>query len=344
MTPAMTLEQITAHDVQPEMVIHKKKTLMQSIMQGTDRQTLNMMNLLLEEAAPLTSLNEIQSIASERATIARGKAMMLNIRVPADVSQGLRLKEADNHGQKLVEVTNIIANALQDETGLPILRSASNIEVSDKNTASLSEAYLISRNVLNVLRDRNEARIRTMHNLSSLPYNHALKQEEAGYLGAAPIISVGKENNNPDGMHMEMLAGAKNMINITIDSKTTSEKLEALIDMNKGADQGKLALVFAMGAKNVDAQLGPLLDVVAKHGDALITVCDPSSENKTLAEMKDEAISFTNQCIARKITPAGYDLAVNLSDISQQEMINDFIVPVAQNHVRAQTRAILRRG
>lgn len=355
MTQAMSLIQKPIMTILPtqeptlhQLVMGDEAAALQAIDNDQDLRVIKNINLL-RESIPMTSKAEIQKIQSELATVARGHAMLLHVTVSPDVSRRIDKNETALYGDNMADITNVLADALQHELSMPVVRLASNVAQSDDldteqaHLSSLVESYMVSKQVSDRLRDKPGTRVHSSHTLHSLALNIGLDQ--GTHLGSAPVINLGAAHQDPQDVRMAMLGDVTNIISVTVNHETAPEALDQMIQtLNKDAVPGKLAVVFAMGADKVDAKLGGLLDVLSRHGDAAMAVCDPSAENATLAEMKHEATSFTRQCQDHQLHPAGLQLQVNLADIHQKDMVDQLVVPMARNQVLLGTQKLLRRG
>lgn len=310
--------------------------------------TLKVMQLLNEEAIPLTSAEKIETLRTELATAARGKAMVMHVTVPDQISARMETSEAKSFGNNMADIANILAEAMHDELSIPVIRVASNVvqeeshDAPDADLSALVKSYLVAKDVSNTIRDQKGNRVLVAHDLQSLNYNIAMHKGD--HLASAPIIALKVKDDEATANRLSVLKNVKNVIQINVDSETQPDRLDKILhQLNKEAIPGKLMVVFAMGAKNVDTRLGKLLDVVKDHGDAVLSLCNPSIENNTLDEMKQEAISFTNQCIDKNMHPGGLKLTVDQDNLAQRELINELVMPVSQNQVRAVTNSIMRR-
>ena len=76
------------------------------------------------------------------------------------------------------------------------------------------------------------------------------------------------------------MRGIHNPIACKVGPTATPEDVIALCDkLNPNNEPGRLTLVTRLGAKNIEAQLPPLLEAVKAAGKKVVWVCDPMHGN-----------------------------------------------------------------
>lgn len=91
---------------------------------------------------------------------------------------------------------------------------------------------------------------------------------------------IGNRTRSLDGAHVEYFRGIRNPIGVKIGQPITPDELVALCRiLNPENEPGRLTLIHRFGADAVERELPPLVDVVQKHGLAVVWCCDPMHGN-----------------------------------------------------------------
>lgn len=309
---------------------------------------------LLREARPLTSPPEIQNLTGEMAEVAKGNAFIIQAGLCAETMDDKTTPAImKQYAENMAMMVNELADALEHETGMPVVRvirgagqfakprsvakengdwtfrgEVTNSQMDRKpNPARLIKAYQFSKEMLHHMPQQDGKHIYASHEALSLAYETGLHQGE--YAGSAPMLWIGNRTNEPDGMHVKFAASVSNVIAVKIDGNMSPEKLNALIEtLNPDRIPGKLALIFRIGAKDIDTKLSPLLDIVAAHGSSVVAMCDPMHGNtetdpvtgkktRHISNIRKEAVSFTTQCLAKGIHPGGFNLEVSPNEVTE---------------------------
>jgi 3-deoxy-7-phosphoheptulonate synthase len=124
----------------------------------------------------------------------------------------------------------------------------------------------------------------TSHEALILGYEEALTRRDSlsgrWYDCSAHLPWVGERTRQPDGAHVEFLAGVSNPVAAKIGPAATPDEVVALCRrLDPDRQPGRLTFVTRLGAGKVDALLPPLLRAVHAEGHPVVWVCDPMHGN-----------------------------------------------------------------
>jgi 3-deoxy-7-phosphoheptulonate synthase len=312
----------------------------------------------LYEAPALTSRNEIDALRNDLSQVIQKKKIIIQAGLCvedmdrlkhdavalkeyavnfSDMLQGLAMtaeQESKLSVVRLGRVAGQLAKPRSDtheKDGTPVYRGPmfNGVDKNDREAKGkrLAEAYNFSSDVLYRLDRIQGKKLYASHEALALGYEESLRQID--HAGSAPFLWIGNRTRQIDGPHIRFASEITNPIGLKCDGKMKPEELEALITtINPSATPGKLTLIFRMGAKNIDTELSPLLDVVAKHKESLVVISDPMhgntevdpvTGNKTrrVENIISEATSFAKQCTAKGIHPGGIHLEVSPEAVTE---------------------------
>ena len=124
----------------------------------------------------------------------------------------------------------------------------------------------------------------TSHEALLLGYEEALTRRDSltgdWYDCSAHLLWVGERTRDPDGAHVEFLAGIKNPIACKVGPAATPGDLEALCErLDPDNEAGRLTFIARMGAERIEGSLPPLLQAMRNAGRHVTWVCDPMHGN-----------------------------------------------------------------
>ena len=124
----------------------------------------------------------------------------------------------------------------------------------------------------------------TSHEGLLLDYEEALTRRDSltgdWYDCSAHMLWIGERTRQPDGAHVEFLAGVHNPVGVKLGPAATPEDVLELCEaLNPDAHPGRLTLITRMGAERVREVLPPLLRAVRDAGHPVVWVCDPMHAN-----------------------------------------------------------------
>jgi 3-deoxy-7-phosphoheptulonate synthase len=133
-------------------------------------------------------------------------------------------------------------------------------------------------------RSIHEVDIWTSHEALLLDYEEPLVRRDSTtgdwYACSAHFLWVGERTRDPDGAHVEFLAGVENPVGAKVGPEATPDELVALCErLNPRRLPGRLTLVTRLGAGRVREVLPPLVDAVRESGVPVLWVCDPMHAN-----------------------------------------------------------------
>jgi 3-deoxy-7-phosphoheptulonate synthase len=133
----------------------------------------------------------------------------------------------------------------------------------------------------------------TSHEALLLDFEEALTRRDSltgdWYDCSAHFLWVGERTRQPDGAHVQFLAGVNNPVGIKLGpAATPAEVLELCEVLNPAGKPGRLTLITRMGAERVGEALPPLVRAVKQAGHPVVWVCDPMHANtfRTAAGLK----------------------------------------------------------
>ena len=124
----------------------------------------------------------------------------------------------------------------------------------------------------------------TSHEALLLDFEEALTRRDSltgdWYDCSAHFLWVGERTRQPDGAHVEFLAGVHNPLGVKLGPAATPEETLVLCEtLNPGRMPGRLTLIARMGAERVGETLPPLVRAVRDAGHPVVWVCDPMHAN-----------------------------------------------------------------
>jgi 3-deoxy-7-phosphoheptulonate synthase len=133
-------------------------------------------------------------------------------------------------------------------------------------------------------RSIHEVDIWTSHEALLLDYEEPLVRRDSTtgdwYACSAHFLWVGERTRQPDGAHVEFLAGVENPVGAKVGPEATPDELVGLCErLNPHRVPGRLTLVTRLGAGRVREALPPLVDAVRESGVPVLWVCDPMHAN-----------------------------------------------------------------
>ncbi len=124
----------------------------------------------------------------------------------------------------------------------------------------------------------------TSHEALVLGYEEALTREDSltgdWYDCSAHMLWIGERTRQPDGAHVEFLAGVNNPLGCKLGPDATADEAVALCEaLNPNRVPGRLTFVSRMGADRVGAALPPILTAVTEAEHPVVWTCDPMHGN-----------------------------------------------------------------
>ena len=124
----------------------------------------------------------------------------------------------------------------------------------------------------------------TSHEALLLDFEEALTRRDSltgdWYDCSAHFLWVGERTRDPDGAHVEFLAGVHNPVGVKLGPAATArDVLELCETLNPERIPGRLTLITRMGADRVRDALPPLVGAVRDAGHPVVWVCDPMHAN-----------------------------------------------------------------
>jgi 3-deoxy-7-phosphoheptulonate synthase len=124
----------------------------------------------------------------------------------------------------------------------------------------------------------------TSHEALLLDFEEALTRKDSltgdWYDCSAHFLWVGERTRQPDGAHVQFLAGVHNPVGVKLGPGATPEQAIGLCDaLNPQRIPGRLTLITRMGAERVGGALPPLVRAVRDSEHPVVWVCDPMHAN-----------------------------------------------------------------
>jgi len=124
----------------------------------------------------------------------------------------------------------------------------------------------------------------TSHEALLLGWEEALTRQDSltgdWYDCSAHLLWIGERTRQPDGAHVEFLAGVHNPVGLKLGPTATAEEVVALCArLDPDRRPGRLVLISRMGAQVVRDALPPLVRAVRGAGHPVVWVCDPMHGN-----------------------------------------------------------------
>ncbi len=172
----------------------------------------------------------------------------------------------------------------------------------------------------------------TSHEALILGYEEALTRQDSltgdWYDCSAHMLWIGERTRQPDGAHVEFLAGVGNPIGCKVGTSITPEEvLELCQVLNPERRPGRLTLITRMGADKIEDGLRPLLAAVRDAGHPVVWVCDPMHGNTFTAEggrktrhvdaVLKEIVGFFAAHRAEGTWPGGVHVELTSDDVTE---------------------------
>jgi 3-deoxy-7-phosphoheptulonate synthase len=124
----------------------------------------------------------------------------------------------------------------------------------------------------------------TSHEALLLGYEEALTRQDSltgeWFDCSAHMLWIGERTRDPEGAHVQFLAGVGNPIGCKIGPSATPEEVLGLCEaLNPQRRPGRLTLISRMGAGKVEDALVPILEAVTEAGHPVVWSCDPMHGN-----------------------------------------------------------------
>ena len=124
----------------------------------------------------------------------------------------------------------------------------------------------------------------TSHEALLLGWEEALTRQDSltgdWYDCSAHLLWIGERTRQPDGAHVEFLAGVHNPVGVKLGPTATAEETVALCArLDPDRRPGRLVLISRMGAALVRDALPPLVRAVRGAGHPVVWACDPMHGN-----------------------------------------------------------------
>ncbi|MEH6361638.1 MAG: 3-deoxy-7-phosphoheptulonate synthase class II, partial [Amylibacter sp.] len=129
----------------------------------------------------------------------------------------------------------------------------------------------------------------TSHEALLLWYEEALTRVDSTsgdwYCTSGHMLWIGDRTRQPDGAHVEFLAGVKNPIGMKVGPSMDPDELVRLCDiLNPENIPGRLTLINRFGANKVGDHLPALIRAVEREGKKVVWSCDPMHGNTITAD------------------------------------------------------------
>ncbi|MDX3115373.1 3-deoxy-7-phosphoheptulonate synthase [Streptomyces scabiei] len=126
-------------------------------------------------------------------------------------------------------------------------------------------------------------RVWTSHEALVLDYEVPLIRESGDghrWLGSTHWPWIGERTRQPDGAHLDLVAGIVNPVAVKVGPTTTVEEITALCErLDPSREPGRLTLIARMGADRVGDRLPALVEAVRVAGHPVIWLSDPMHGN-----------------------------------------------------------------
>jgi 3-deoxy-7-phosphoheptulonate synthase len=124
----------------------------------------------------------------------------------------------------------------------------------------------------------------TGHEALLLHYEQALTRVDSTtdrwYDCSAHFLWIGERTRDPNGAHVQFLAGVGNPIGVKVGPTVTPDDLRRLADVLDPANEpGRLTLISRMGADHVVDRLPALVEAMRADGRNVLWSCDPMHGN-----------------------------------------------------------------
>lgn len=172
----------------------------------------------------------------------------------------------------------------------------------------------------------------TSHEGLVLDYEEGLTRRDSltgdWYCCSAHLLWVGERTRQPDGAHVQFLAGVHNPVGAKVGpSATPAEIVELCERLNPGRIPGRVTLIARMGAGLVEERLPPLLRAVQEAEHPVVWACDPMHANtvttasgvktRHVDEILAELERFFTACWREGAWPGGVHLEFTGEDVTE---------------------------
>jgi 3-deoxy-7-phosphoheptulonate synthase len=172
----------------------------------------------------------------------------------------------------------------------------------------------------------------TAHEALLLSYEEALTRRDSitgdWYDCSAHLLWIGERTRDPNGAHVEFLAGVHNPVGVKLGPDATPEDVVALCDrLDPRRTPGRLVLFSRMGADLVSEALPPLLRAVRMSGHPVVWACDPMHGNtyqhangyktRDFSDIMRELHGFFAACEAADVWPGGVHIELTGDDVTE---------------------------
>lgn len=137
----------------------------------------------------------------------------------------------------------------------------------------------------------------TSHEALVLDYEEPLTRHDpeldAWVLTSTHLPWIGARTGDPEGSHVEFLAGLANPLGLKVGPDLAPDRLAALCRrLDPDRRPGRLLLVSRMGADLVERRLPALVEVVSRAGHPVVWLCDPMHGNtyRTACGLKTRSV------------------------------------------------------
>ena len=139
----------------------------------------------------------------------------------------------------------------------------------------------------------------TSHEALLLGYEEALTRQDSltgdWYDCSAHMLWIGERTRDPDGAHVQFLAGVGNPVGVKLGPTATVDEVAALAErLNPANVPGRLTMISRMGAANVQAALPEIVRGVRDLGLSVVWSCDPMHGNTFVSETGYKTRRFTD--------------------------------------------------
>jgi 3-deoxy-7-phosphoheptulonate synthase len=172
----------------------------------------------------------------------------------------------------------------------------------------------------------------TSHEALILGYEESLTRRDSltgdWYDCSAHLLWVGERTRQPEGAHVQFLAGVRNPLGCKIGPSATPDQVVELCRLlDPDRVPGRLTLIARMGAGAVENTLPPLLDAVADAGHPVLWVCDPMHGNtitgpngrktRRFDDVLAEVGAFFRVCRQRGVWPGGLHVELTGDNVTE---------------------------
>ena len=185
----------------------------------------------------------------------------------------------------------------------------------------------------------------TSHEALLLEFEEAMTRRDSltgdWYDCSAHMLWIGERTRDPDGGHVEFLAGVKNPIACKVGPGASADEITALCErLDPDRDPGRLTLISRMGAGQVEERLPELLRATSDSGYPVAWICDPMHGNtisssagfktRRFDDILSEIKAFFAVCLQEGVAPGGVHLELTHEDVTEclggaEEVLDDHL-------------------